>query len=414
LQTAAARVESGGETMQAEPLNPQEPEGDEGLKPIPDRLMTELTARRTLALRHALGEQPDLAFLAALHALCIKVFYRYAVDTCLELDLKSVGFGAQAPASNTTGRSMFVRLKGPETGKGEAGKWTDAATGEHGDLLDVIRETCGLVGFKGVADEAHGFLSLPHPAYEPDCKPRPASAPAGSPEAARRLFAMSQPIIGTIVEEYLGRRGISVLHGTGSLRFHPRCYYQPDEYSSTEIWPCAGVVVEGATVRPFVAENTTMIVIGLILSVFGIGFLLSLLFTLAVYALPYFAGMAAGLAAYHSGAGIIGALLMGFVAGAVTLVAGQVIFAVVKPPVPRGAVALLFGAPAAIAGHHSTLVLAHIGVPLASWREVFAIVGAIFVGGMAFVRMAKMATPPVAGLMGTVAPTQPRMTAATR
>jgi hypothetical protein len=48
------------------------------------------------------------------------------------------------------------------------------------------------------------------------------------------------------------------------------------------------VVVEGATVRPFVAENTTMIVIGLILSVFGVGFLCWLLFTLAVYALPTF------------------------------------------------------------------------------------------------------------------------------
>ena len=55
------------------------------------------------------------------------------------------------------------------------------------------------------------------------------------------------------------------------------------------------VVVEGATVRPFVAENTTMIAIGLILSVFGVGFLCWLLFTLAVYALPTFAGITAGL-----------------------------------------------------------------------------------------------------------------------
>ena len=89
-------------SVQTESTNPQEPDEDEGLKPIPDRLMTELTARRTLALRFALGENPDVAFLAALHALCIKVFYRYAVDTCLELELKSVGFGAQAPGLNDT------------------------------------------------------------------------------------------------------------------------------------------------------------------------------------------------------------------------------------------------------------------------------------------------------------------------
>jgi hypothetical protein len=137
---------------------------------------------------------------------------------------------------NTPGRSMFVRLK--ESEKGPAGKWTDAATGEHGDLLDVIRESCGLVDFKDVAEEARSFLSLPHPEPEPD---RPRSrvpiAPTGSPEAARRLFAMSQPISRTLVETYLRNRGITTLHGTGSLRFHPRCYYRPDEHSPTEIWP---------------------------------------------------------------------------------------------------------------------------------------------------------------------------------
>ena len=64
-----------------------EPEEDEGLKAIPDRLMTELTAHRTLALRHALGQNPDIAFIATLHALCLQIFYRYPQDTCLELDL---------------------------------------------------------------------------------------------------------------------------------------------------------------------------------------------------------------------------------------------------------------------------------------------------------------------------------------
>lgn len=139
-------------------------------------------------------------------------------------------------ARNTAGRSMFVRLK--ESVKGPAGKWTDAATGEHGDLLDVIRESCGLVDFKDVADEARSFLSLPHPEPEPDRpRSRTPSAPTGSPEAARRLFAMSQPISRTFAEAYLRGRGITALHGTGALRFHPRCYYRPDDHSPTETWP---------------------------------------------------------------------------------------------------------------------------------------------------------------------------------
>jgi ParB family chromosome partitioning protein len=45
------------------------------LKPIPDRLLTEFTASRTLALRDALAQNPDVAFSAALHALCLKLFY---------------------------------------------------------------------------------------------------------------------------------------------------------------------------------------------------------------------------------------------------------------------------------------------------------------------------------------------------
>jgi hypothetical protein len=137
---------------------------------------------------------------------------------------------------NTPGRSMFVRLKGAESGKGAAGKWTDAATGEHGDLLDVIRESRSLLDFKDVADEARTFLSLPHAEPGPQSR-RPTRAPAGSPEAARRLFAGSRPIPDTLVEAYLRRRGITALHGTESLRFHPRCYYRPDEHAPTESWP---------------------------------------------------------------------------------------------------------------------------------------------------------------------------------
>jgi hypothetical protein len=138
-------------------------------------------------------------------------------------------------ARNTPGRSMFVRLK--ESPKGPAGKWTDAATGEHGDLLDVIRESCGHLDFHDVADEARRFLSLPRSDPEPSPKPARMPAQTGSPEAARRLFAMSQPVARTLVETYLRNRGITAFHEDGALRFHPRCYYRPDEDAPTETWP---------------------------------------------------------------------------------------------------------------------------------------------------------------------------------
>lgn len=145
------------------------------------------------------------------------------------------GYWQVGDPRNTSGRSMYVRLK--DTPKGPAGKWTDAATGEHGDLLDVIRESCGLVDFRDVADEARTFLSMPPPEPEPRGHQRQNPAPRGSPEAARRLVRMSQPIFGTLVQAYLRERGIADLRGTGSLNYHPRCYYRPDEYSQTETWP---------------------------------------------------------------------------------------------------------------------------------------------------------------------------------
>lgn len=132
-------------------------------------------------------------------------------------------------ARNTPGRSMFVRLTGPESGPGAAGHWTDAATSEHGDLLDVIRESCGFTAFGDVAEEARRYLGLPRP--DPCEGPMPVRSPAavGSAMAARRLFAMARPIQGTSVETYLSHRGIAPIHDAGALRYHPRCYYRPED-----------------------------------------------------------------------------------------------------------------------------------------------------------------------------------------
>lgn len=136
---------------------------------------------------------------------------------------------------NTPGRSMFVRLR--DTPKGPAGKWMDAQSNEHGDLLDVIREALGLIDFADVAEEARSFLSLPHsePMTE-ERRPRTPAAPSGSAEAGRRLFAIGAPLGATTAKTYLRGRGITALHGTESLRFHPRCYYRPDD-GPTETWP---------------------------------------------------------------------------------------------------------------------------------------------------------------------------------
>jgi ParB family chromosome partitioning protein len=107
----AARIEGGGtcvETASVEAEPAPEPEEDEGMRPIPDRLLAELTAHRTVALRDALGNDPHVAFLAALHALVLRRFYAYALDTCVEIDGKSVGFAHQAPGLADTVSAQSV------------------------------------------------------------------------------------------------------------------------------------------------------------------------------------------------------------------------------------------------------------------------------------------------------------------
>jgi ParB family chromosome partitioning protein len=109
-----------------------DPEEDEGLSPISDRLMTELTSHRTLGLRQALGEQPDVAFVAALHTLTLKTFYHYGSDSCLELDLKSVSFSAQAPGLNDSASAEAIRARHES--------WAKALPKESADLWDTLQE----------------------------------------------------------------------------------------------------------------------------------------------------------------------------------------------------------------------------------------------------------------------------------
>lgn len=134
---------------------------------------------------------------------------------------------------NTPGRSMYVRLAGPSSGAGAAGKWTDAATGEHGDLVDLIRMNRGYLSFRALREEILCFLA------EPVHLARPAQVAAlrNSAAAARRLFMASRPLTGTLGEAYLRARGITVSMGFPSLRFHPGCYYRDNDRAELQRLP---------------------------------------------------------------------------------------------------------------------------------------------------------------------------------
>lgn len=94
---AANGVEDGGERAPGDAGSPAGAlsEGDEEtetLKPLPDRLVSDMTAWRTLALQDAFAQDPVTAYIAVLHAFVIGAFYRFSHASCLQVAANKVYF----------------------------------------------------------------------------------------------------------------------------------------------------------------------------------------------------------------------------------------------------------------------------------------------------------------------------------
>ena len=166
---------------------------------------------------------PAAAIAAALAARAEEVCRRY-----LPNGRKLGRYWICGDLDGARGRSLFVRL----SGSGKPGGWTDAATGQHGDLLDLIRYRSGAPTLRAALDEARAFLAL-EPA--PDRVPGAPDAPYDATAAAHRLWRRCRAIEGSHAERYLHARGLSRCR-FAALRFHPELRYR-----------------EGSTVRRFPA-----------------------------------------------------------------------------------------------------------------------------------------------------------------
>jgi hypothetical protein len=125
--------------------------------------------------------------------------------------------------SGAKGQSLAIRLQA-EGGR-KAGSWTDYATGQYGDLIDLLHERLGSVTLKETLREVRSFLGeAPCPAtLHATRNPEPPNAASGKRIArARRLFAAGKPVLGTLAATYLQRRGITRLGP--ALRYHPRVF----------------------------------------------------------------------------------------------------------------------------------------------------------------------------------------------
>ena len=136
-----------------------------------------------------------------------------------------------------------------------------------------------------------------------------------------------------------------------------------------------------------------MLALGLLLNTVGLGVVCWLMFTLAVYALPFFVAINAGIWAYHSGAGLLGTPLVAVAAGGMTLANAQIAFAAAQSLFIRAVIAAVFALPATLAGYHVVVAMAQIGMPSLAWQEVFACLGAVFIGGTAWTRLTVFTEP---------------------
>ncbi|MEM9813541.1 MAG: ParB/RepB/Spo0J family partition protein [Pseudomonadota bacterium] len=135
-----------------------EDEDDDGTKPLSDRLVCELTVHRTMALRDALANDPQLAMLASLHAMVLQLFYHYGQDSCVEIMPRSTQFGSQAP---NLGEAAYVKSidLGIETWAGNLPKqpeelW-EALTEWDSDSRDALFAHCVAMTVNAVQEPHH-------------------------------------------------------------------------------------------------------------------------------------------------------------------------------------------------------------------------------------------------------------------
>lgn len=106
-EAGPAIVSVGGAPGAADPG--EEDEQDDLLHPLPDRLVTELTTHRTLALRNAVALSPEVAFSAVLHALTLETFYSYSsAESCVGVSVRGGSLGVHAPGLNDSASARAI------------------------------------------------------------------------------------------------------------------------------------------------------------------------------------------------------------------------------------------------------------------------------------------------------------------
>lgn len=126
IASTGPTVSIGGQVQTGE----QADDEDDAIRPLPDRLVSELTAERTLALRDALANAPDAAFLALLHALCLSVFRSHVQAGCVQIGVTQAWLGNAAPNLRETVWSQSIQQRHEQ--------WADRLPSESDELWSAL------------------------------------------------------------------------------------------------------------------------------------------------------------------------------------------------------------------------------------------------------------------------------------
>ncbi|MCQ0090362.1 MULTISPECIES: toprim domain-containing protein [Rhodobacterales] len=151
-------------------------------------------------------------------------------------------FWQMADVTGARGRSLAVRLKAH--GGRQAGKWVDHATGEYGDLLDLLQHQLEPVAYPDLLRQATDYLGEA-PVMPNDGPSRDEPAAVSNRQAAgRRLFSYGGPINNTLAEAYLRGRGIARFGP--ALAFHRGVYLRAEDGTRLEIPALLAAITDNA------------------------------------------------------------------------------------------------------------------------------------------------------------------------
>ena len=151
ISIGAATVSPAGENEEQEDL----------LKPLPDRLVTELTTHRTLALRDAVAAHPTVAFAAVLHAFVLETFYRYTqVESCMEVSIRGGSLSVHAPGLNDSTSAQAIEQRHDawkERLPDDAEQLWDALVAFDGDDQAALFAHCASFGINAVWEPGNRY-----------------------------------------------------------------------------------------------------------------------------------------------------------------------------------------------------------------------------------------------------------------